>query len=249
VKNNKINTYELDYRKLPFEDVLRQYRQKNVVLALSKSPSKSILEIGCGSQPLFLEYDDFEKMVAVEPLNEFFAEARELAGNDARITLINDRFENVAEQLAGQHFDFVIIGGFLHEIKNPVEVLEAVKKVCAADTVIHSFVPNAHSFHRLLAFEMGLIDTVYQKSGHDEMFERLEVYNVETFKKLFGLNGFDVDECGTYFIKTFTHSQMHDMLASNVVDKTVIDGLYKMTKYFPLHGAEIFVNCRISGMA
>jgi SAM-dependent methyltransferase len=218
------------------------------VLALSKNPAKSILEIGCGSQPLFLEYDHFDRMVAVEPLNEFFAEARKLAGNDERITLINDRFEHVADQLVGQHFDFIIIGGFLHEINNPVEVLEAVKKVCAPQTIIHSFVPNAHSFHRLLAFEMGLIDTVYQKSGHDEMFERLEVYNVETFQKLFELNGFDVAELGTYFIKPFTHSQMHAMLAANVVDNAVIDGLYKMTKYFPSHGAEIFINCSISGL-
>jgi ubiquinone/menaquinone biosynthesis C-methylase UbiE len=224
---------------------LRQYRQENVIASLAKHPAKNILEIGCGPQPLFREYDDFEKMVAVEPLKEFFTEALAQAGNDPRIRLINDRFENIADQLTSEHFDFIIVGGFLHEIDNPVEVLKAIKKVCSIETMIHSFVPNAHSFHRLLAFEMGLIDTIYQKSGHDEMFERTEVYNIETFRELFLSTGFQVKELGTYFIKTYTHDQMHAMLACNVVNKAVIDGLNRMTKYFPANGAEIYIGCML----
>lgn len=241
----KLKKYEADYSELPFEDILREYRQQNVIKILTASPHKNILEIGCGSKPLFLEFDDFEKMVLVEPLKTFYAEVAEQAGSDPRIFLINDFFENSVEKLMPQTFDFIIVGGFLHEIHNPCEVLQAIKKVCSSTTIVHSFVPNAHSFHRLLAWEMGIIENVYEKSGHDEMFERFHVYNTETFNDLFAKNGFSISECGTYFIKPLAHTQMHEMLAQKIIDKSVIDGLNKMIKYFPQYGAEIYINCNI----
>lgn len=238
--------YELDYSQLPFEDVIRQYRQQNVIRTLESGSPKSILEIGCGPNPLFSEFDHFEKMVVVEPLKFFYSEVEKLAGKDGRITLINDLFENTAIDPSGYLFDFIIIGGFLHEIRNPDAVLQAVKAVSGPATIIHSFVPNAHSFHRLLAYEMGLIDTVYTKSGHDEMFDRYYVYNIESFKDLFEKNGFSVTNFGTYFVKPFTHDQLHEMLVHKLIDKNVIDGLNKMVKYFPNSGAEIYIDCKIN---
>ena len=80
------------------------------------------------------------------------------------------------------------------------------------------------------------------------MFDRFHVYNIETFKQLFIKNGFCIVESGTYFLKPFTHNQLHDMLAQKIIDKTVIDGLNKMAKYFPENGAEIFVDCKIQDL-
>jgi SAM-dependent methyltransferase len=238
-------SYELDYGELPFEDVIRQYRQENIIRALEGGATKCILDIGCGPHPLFSSFDNFEKMVVIEPLSFFYSEVEKLAGKDKRIILYNDLFQNVASQLRHHAFDFIIIGGFLHEIKNPDEVLRAIKTVSGPETIIHSFVPNAHSFHRLLAYEMGIIDTVYTKSGHDEMFDRYHVYNIESFKELFEQNGFCVTNCSTYFLKPFTHDQLHDMLVHKSINKSVIDGLNKMVKYFPSNGAEIFIDCKI----
>jgi hypothetical protein len=36
--------------------------------------------------------------------------------------------------------------------------------LCSANTLVHVNVPNAKSMHRLLALEMGLIDTLYAPS-------------------------------------------------------------------------------------
>ena len=242
MKREDLKKYESDYSELPFEDILRGYRQQNIFNILEKHPHKKILEIGCGPQPLFREYNNFEKMVVVEPGETFYLEAKSLAGADERIVLINDFFEDAVDSLVPEIFDFIIIGGFLHEIKNPDEVLQAVKKVSSCNTIIHSFVPNAHSFHRLMAYEMGLIKDVYQKSGHDELFNRLKVYDINSFKKLFIKNGFSVATYGTYFVKPYTHSQMVEMLAANIIDEKVLDGLNKMSKHFPDNGAEIYIN-------
>lgn len=238
----KLKKYETDYTELPFEDVLRCYRQENIFKILSTCKHPSILEIGSGPLPLFKAFTGFKKMVVVEPGASFFKLAVELAGADERIVLYNDFFEDIVDQFSPETFDIIVIGGFLHEINNPDEILQAVKKLCHSNTVVHSFVPNAHSFHRMMAFEMGLIKDVYQKSAHDELFQRVQVYNIESFKNLFLQNGLKIDAFGTYFLKPFTNGQMSKMVDTQIIDQAVLDGLNKMTRYFPEHGSEIFIN-------
>jgi SAM-dependent methyltransferase len=242
MKSKDLKKYETDYTELPFEDILREFRQKNIFSILKSNPHATILEIGSGPLPLFRDFNDYEKMVVVEPGSTFFEIASNLANRDTRIRLINDFFEIIVQDLVPETFDIIIIGGFLHEISNPDEVLQAVKKVAGKNTIIHSFVPNANSFHRLVAFEMGLIKDVYQKSTHDELFQRVEVYNMGSFKKLFTQNNFSVTGSGTYFIKPFTNCQMQAMLTSNIINNTVLDGLNAMIKYLPDYGAEMYVN-------
>ena len=246
MQREDLKKYETDYAGLPFENILREYRQKNIFNILATCPHKKILEIGSGPLPLFRDFNDFEKMVVVEPGASFYDKAKEFAGTDKRIGLINDFFENAVQELLPETFDFIVIGGFLHEIDNPGEVLQAVKKVCDKNTIVHSFVPNANSFHRLVAFEMGIIKDVYQKSGHDELFNRVEVYNMDSFKKLFTQNGLSVTCSGTYFLKPFTNGQMDKIVTANIIDHAVLEGLNKMTKYFPDHGSEMYINSTVN---
>ena len=246
MEREDLKKYETDYTELPFENILREYRQQNIFNILATCPHKKILEIGSGPLPLFRDFNDFEKMVVVEPGVTFYNQAKEFAGTDKRIELINDFFENAVQELLPETFDFIVIGGFLHEIDNPDAVLQAVKKVCNKNTIVHSFVPNANSFHRLVAFEMGIIKDVYQKSGHDELFNRVEVYNMDSFKKLFTQNGLTIADSGTYFLKPFTNGQMDKIVTANIIDHAVLDGLNKMTKYFPDHGSEMYINSTVN---
>lgn len=246
MEREDLKKYETDYTELPFENILREYRQQNIFNILATCPHKKILEIGSGPLPLFRDFNDFEKMVVVEPGVSFYNKAKEFAGTDNRVELINDFFENVVQELLPETFDFIVIGGFLHEIDNPGEVLQAVIKVCGKNTIVHSFVPNANSFHRLVAFEMGIIKDVYQKSGHDELFNRVEVYNMDSFKKLFTQNGLSVTSSGTYFLKPFTNGQMDKIVTANIIDQAVLEGLNKMTKYFPDHGSEMYINSYVN---
>jgi hypothetical protein len=238
----QLKKYEADYAELPFEDVLRNYRQQNIIRIVKEGQYRKILEIGSGPFPLFKVYDDFEKMVVVEPGETFFNQTKAYAGGDGRIHLINDFFENIADQLVPETFDLVIIGGFLHEINNPDEVLQSVIKLCNKHTIVHSFVPNANSFHRLLAYEMGLIKDVYEKSGHDELFQRQLVYNMDSFQQLFIKNKLKIASSGSYFLKPFTNGQMAAIVAAGIFSNAVLDGLDQVIKYFPANGAELFIN-------
>jgi hypothetical protein len=209
--NSNLDNYENNYIELPFENILREYRKKNIHKALENYSHNYFLEIGCGPYPLFRDINDFDRMIVIEPCKLFYEMAKRQANFHPKITVINDLIENVIDKLQQEPFSFIVIGGFLHEINNPDIVLQAVRQICSKDTTLYAFVPNAKSFHRLLALEMGIIDSIYQKSGHDELFQRQNVYDIDTFNDLLLTNGFNVIEYGSYFIKPFTHDQMNKL--------------------------------------
>ena len=236
----KTNTYELDYANLKFENILHDYRYRKILEVIHRHPHQHILEIGSGPTPLFTKISDFEKMTVIEPGDIYFKQAQGLRESDNRITFIHDLFENVVDQLAKESFDFIIVGGFLHEIDNANEVLQKIKNICGTHTVVHSYVPNARSFHRLLALESGIIETIYQMSENDILFNRQNIFDQKSFDQLFTNNGFVSIETGSYFIKPFNHQQMHELVSNNIVSARVMDGLDKMIRYLPEMGAELF---------
>jgi SAM-dependent methyltransferase len=241
--DSRSDNYEKDYLNLPFENFLREYRKKNILEILKKYPSFRFLEVGCGPDPLFMQITEFDKMIVVEPGKYFFEMAKERANTNSNIIIINDLIEEAIDKLGEEIFDFIVIGGFLHEVNNPDIILQALKKVCTKNSIIYSWVPNANSFHRILALEMGLIKTVFDYSRHDKLFQRQKVYDLDLFKKLFTRNGFKVIESGTYFIKPFANDQMDKMLKQEIIYKNCLDGLDKMIKHMPDLGAELWICC------
>jgi SAM-dependent methyltransferase len=244
-RKKELTSYEKNYKNLPFEDILREFRVNNVVDTLRNFEHSQFLEIGCGPFPLFNKIVDFDNMLVLEPSKEFYEIAKTQSKDNDKIKIINDSIENYTDKLQNYTFDFIVIGGFLHEISNPDIVLKSIRSLCSVNTVVYSFVPNANSFHRLLAFEMGLIESIYQKSEQDKLFEREKVYDMDEFNKLFTINGFNILKSGSYFIKPFSHGQMNKLLENGIIDKRVINGLEKMKKYMPNLGAELFNICKI----
>lgn len=174
----------------------------------------------------------------------FYNLAKSFAGSRSNIHLFKEKIENVIEDIKSFKPDFIIIGGFLHEISNPDEVLRLIHQICSIDTVIYSFVPNARSFHRLLALEMNVINDIHQKSQHDILFNRREVYNVSSFIDLFLANGYKILDHGTIFIKPFTNAQLEKMMECGIIDESMLKGLDQMIKYIPDMGAEIWITCK-----
>ena len=172
------NEYQLKYQNLTFEDKLRKYRMEYIVDYLKTIKSDKILEIGCGNDPIFLCYDKFEVMDIVEPGDQFYEFTKNKIGDDQRISIQNCFIEEAKLALKNE-YDVIVIGGFLHEIDNPEEVLTVIKKIAKPETIVITYVPNANSFHRLLALESGLIKSNYEFSENDIHFGRRNVFNLE----------------------------------------------------------------------
>ena len=145
-------------------------------------------------------------------------------------------------------FDFILCYGLLHELEQPEELLEGILKVSNESTLVHINVPNAKSIHRLIAKGMGMITDEYELSGRNLLYQQHNVYDLKRLKTVMEHVGFEVVECGSYFVKPFSHSQMYEMVKEKIIARDVLDGLYSIVKYMPEHGSEIFVNCRLKNV-
>ena len=139
-------------------------------------------------------------------------------------------------------FDFIILSNVLQEIEDVSLFLKGLNQICNEDTIVHIVVPNAKSFHRLLAFEMGLVSSIYELSERNILLQQQTVFDVDGLSKTLIQNEFEVINHGSCFVKPFTHVQMHKSTEQNDRDHNMLNGLYRMTKYLPDFGAEIFIN-------
>ncbi len=244
-----ISDYTQNYFKHPFENIQIAYRKRKVLECLNNYLHSTILEIGCGLDPFFNYYIEFDQLVIVEPSTVFYENATSMVkkekGLTSKVLVINDYLEDSTDELKNFNFDFVIISCLLHEIENVELFLEKIRSLITSKTIVHIDVPNAQSFHRILAHEMGLINSVYELSESNLRFQQQKVYDLASLSKLIANHDFDIVDSGSYFIKPFTHKQMANMVENNIIDEKIMDGLYRMTKYMPYLGSEIFINFKL----
>jgi 2-polyprenyl-3-methyl-5-hydroxy-6-metoxy-1,4-benzoquinol methylase len=225
------------------ESILSDMRKKQVLKAMEKYKHENILEIGCGLNPLYSHIDGYKKYTIVEPGKDF---TKALKGQESHnISVINGFIEDIYEILPKNEFDFIFLSGVLHQAPQPSTILKALKHLCKEDTVVHINIPNASSFHRLLALEMGYIDTIFEKSESNVRLQANWVFDKDSLYKLVQENGFEVADFGTYFLKILTNKQIEKLIELDIVGKELIRGLERIVKYLPEMGCEMFVNLRI----
>lgn len=240
-----ISTYTETYCDSTFESIQAHYRRRFVAELLERKGSRRILEIGCGLQSIAAEYDGFEKLVIVEPSDAFCEAASEdlaIRGQLKRSVLCPGFFEDVVDQVLPYSFDMILISGLLHEVDHPDQILRHARQCCNKDTVVHVNVPNADSLHRLLAVEMGLIESPTAISSLQEKLQQQRTFDLPMLAELSVECGFEILDSGSYFPKYFTHAQMQELMEAGVLTEQILDGLYRMTRYVPANGSEIFVN-------
>ena len=247
IEKRDIIDYEKNYSNAVcgFEKYKVFYRKRKIVEIIEQYSPQSILEIGCGMEPLFCYVKGDQKFTIVEPAEKFCENAKQLSVENKNVTCIKGFFEEEADRLCETSFDMVICSSLLHEVKQPEKLLNAIKKVCNSKTVIHINVPNMFSIHRLLGVEMGIISDIFEASDCNRQFQQNTNFDIAKLKTMMETNGLKVIEEGSFFVKPFSHKQMEDMVEKHIIDETVLDGLYKLTEYMPQFGSEIYVNCII----
>ena len=244
--NRDLLDYQQQYANQPYEKYQVVFRKRKLIELLQKYEHKNLLEVGCGLKSIFMDYSNYESITVIEPAEMFYEKA--LADKkhaiNKNITFIKALLENAVPQLKNKTFDFILVSSLLHEISDQVSFFKALSEIASKDTIIHFNVPNARSFHRLLAVEMDLIKNEFQKSNSNIQFQQHTVFDLALLTETVEKNGFKVIESGSYSFKPFTHQQMQNMINSNLLTEQMLDGFYKMEKYIPGLGSEIFVNIK-----
>jgi 2-polyprenyl-3-methyl-5-hydroxy-6-metoxy-1,4-benzoquinol methylase len=240
-----LDAYQREYGKLPFEESQARYRKRRIIESIARYRPRSILEVGCGFDPLFNHYRDYERCTVVEPGDDFARNARECAKALEGITIVHGSLERNLAILSVTPYDFVALSSLLHEISDSKTLLDATAQLCGPGTIVHVNVPNALSIHRLLAVEMGLIQSVYERSQTQERMQQKQTFDAHSLAALVFESGFEIVEQGTFFIKPFTHAQMASLQTSGLLTEPMLEGLYKLSKHFPDNGSEIFMDLRL----
>lgn len=234
---------------ISFETILVGARREQVLKSLSKYKHDNILEIGCGLEPLFSFCSGYKSFTVIEPSREFCVRARKLAAGKSAIRILQGYAEDICKspQKGGNpEFDFIVLSGLLHEVPSPDKLMRAIRGICRTNTIAHINVPNVYSFHRLLAYEAGMIKSFFEISGTGAKLQRQAHFDKTHLIKLIHKTGFRCLSFGTYFIKPFTNLQMEKMLAAGIITPAIIDGLEKMAKYMPEMGCEMFVEVKLA---
>ncbi len=244
--NRDLLDYQEQYSNQPYEKYQVAFRKRKLIELLLKYNHKELLEVGCGLESIFLDYNNYENITVIEPAEMFYEKAladKETAQNK-NITIIKSLLEDSVSQMKNKNFDFILVSSLLHEIPDQLSFMKTLSDIASEDTVIHFNVPNAKSFHRLLAVEMGLIKNEFQKSNSNIQFQQHTVFDLELLIETVLKNGFKVIESGSYSFKPFTHRQMQNMINSKLITEQMLDGFYNMDKYLHELGSEIFVNVK-----
>ncbi len=237
--------YEKRYRELGYEAEQVRFRKRAMKDVLPALGSARVLEIGCGLSPFFSEVASFGHWTAVEPIESFFRNAENVKGEHPladKITLVHSTIEAATGGLAKGGFDIIILSSLLHEIGNQKDFLGVCRSLMSEKTILHVNVPNAKSFHRVLALEAGLITDLTSRSGRQDSFQQNEVFDEESLRALVESAGFSVVKSGSFILKPFTHTQMEKLIAAKILTPELLEGLYKMSARLPGWGSEIFVN-------
>lgn len=229
-----------------FESVCSLARQRRNLAFLDKSRPRRILEVGCGSMILADMAKslalDFDRWTIVEPEPDFVAAARAVTGADDRFIVVQGYLEACLDRLHQQDpvgFDAVLIAGLLHETAAPETLLAAAVALTAPGGQVLASVPNARSFHRLLAVEAGLIPSPQTLSARDLTLGHPVVFDATGLIALMSGAGLIDLTLDGYLFKPFSNAQMEQVLDAD--DHDLTDGLIALGRLFPDHAAEICV--------
>ena len=236
-----------------FESICSRARQRRNIAFLSTHAPHRILEVGCGAM-ILARMDGardlaFDTWTIVEPEPDFLTAGRRATAGDARFRVVPGYLETVLGDLVQdqpQGFDAVLLSGLLHETAAPDVLLSAAVSALTPGGHLLASVPNARSFHRLLAVEAGLIPAPQTLSPRDKALGHPVVFDAEgllALAKAAGLTGLTLDG---YLFKPFTHAQMELLLdaESPALRDCLVDGLIALGAHFPDHAAEICVTGR-----
>ena len=242
-KPRDMTDYTAQYSALPFEAIQLKYRRALVLREIKRIAPKRLLEIGCGELPLFTHLSDDIEITVLEPAAEFASNACQLSKGRNRVNIVQSYVEEFNP--VKTDFDMIVLSSVLHEVNDPAAMLASVLRLCGPSTVLHVVVPNARSLHRLLAVAMGLIpEPGVQSDTQRTMQQRATIYDADSLRGELAQAGFEIAECGSLFVKPFTHAQMQRLVDEGFMTPTMLDGLDKLMNWLPEFGSEIWANAR-----
>lgn len=203
-----LDKYAADYANdYGFEQWQVLFRQRAVLKHCSYFRPAHVLEVGCGTEPLFLHHRPVSSWHVVEPSASFARVASSCAQGLDGVQIVEGFLESSLDILSSVHevtpFDLIIVGGVLQEVLDPQQFLRGIRNLCTSTTVVHLNVPNAGSLNRRTAVAMGLLPSLAHLSERASLLQQRVVYDLQSLLAEIELAGFDAIDHGGILLKPF----------------------------------------------
>jgi SAM-dependent methyltransferase len=129
---------------------------------------------------------------------------KELSPPDC-VSLVHAFFENFDTD---ERFDIIEMGFVLEHVDDPDMILERFKAFLAPGGRIMIAVPNAHSLHRLIGKQAGLMDDLYALSEADRALGHRRYFDPETLSNLLARHNLEIIGRAGLMLKPFTSGQL-----------------------------------------
>lgn len=214
-----------------FDKKLIEYRYLTVKKYLKGS---SCLELGPGSGVMTgLLQHDFEKMLVVDGSQSVLNNIPQSDKVETSLCL----FEELKLDIT---FDTIVIEHVLEHLEDPIKLLTTVKQWMHKETILCLGVPNANSIHRLVAVEMGSLQSIKTLNARDLRFGHQRVYDEKEFHDHIKLAGLSIIEAGGVFLKPLSNGQINEGWTEDMWD-----GFYEAGKKFSKNCAELYAICKL----
>ncbi|MBT9598177.1 MAG: methyltransferase domain-containing protein [Vitreoscilla sp.] len=236
---------------LDFETVCLLARQQHNLAQVRALQPAVVLEVGCGPELLAAQVLASPNRVTdwqvVEPALRYADIARAFAASEPRLRVTTDYIEHAGTALAtawpdGPAADLLIVSGVIHETAEPEALLRAGLRWLRPGGHLLVSVPNALSFHRLLAVQMGLIEAPEALSERNRQLGQPRVFRPQDLRDMVSGLGLAEVSLEGYLFKPFTHAQMAMLLPS--LGERGVQGLIELGRAFPMQSAEICLLAR-----
>jgi 2-polyprenyl-3-methyl-5-hydroxy-6-metoxy-1,4-benzoquinol methylase len=191
---------------------------------------KNCLELGPSSGYMTrLLVNDFERVVAVEGAVDLIEKIAD-APNLVKFCSLFQDFQTE------EKFDTIILNHVLEHIADPVPLLKQIMTWLAPGGKFIVGVPNARSFHRMVAVKMGLLESIYSLNERDLQLGHERVYDMYLLKAHLTEAGFQISHETGVFMKFLANGQIEKWFS-----KEMVHAFNELGKEFPELCAEIMV--------
>tara|TARA_B110001450_G_C17658742_1_gene496336 strand:+ start:2462 stop:3208 length:747 start_codon:yes stop_codon:yes gene_type:complete len=238
-----LSKYRDDFLDLEFERKLEFYRKRKLLKIVKKLKYKSVLEVGSGIDSLCNYMGNNLSYTIVEPIKEFCDLAIKKSNKKVDLKVYNSFIEDFKSEKC---FDLIIVNCLLHEVHNKDKFIDKIKNLMNKNSYVFITVPNKNSLHRMIAYKIGLIKSIGEKSKTQiNLQQSNQVFSLKSLQLFLNRSGFDVLKKGGYFIKPFTHNQMKQILENGIIDDKILDGLYLVGEEIQDLSSEIYCLCKV----
>lgn len=190
----------------------------------------AVLELGCASGVMTrLLSADYNLLHVIDGSAQYIEEVAATVPDS--VVFHHSLFEDFQPP---RRFNDLVMARALEHLDDPVGLLRHMRAWVEPGGRIHVVVPNAHSLHRLVGVQMGMLPAPNAFSERDRKYGHRRVYDMDLLRAHLTEAGWRVEQVRGVFLKPLSNAQMIEF------QPELLHAFYEVGKELPRYCAELY---------